>query len=190
MRTLHNTILILLIALGSPAKAQTSFAAEFSKLKEQRQKELDAAAEPVNRHYVEAFQQLLRRASTGGDLDTALKVREDLERLGVTTSTGAAPLAGTVAAATQSFEHRMIGSTWTLTTENKVETVELKAKGELILGWDKAAKGFKWRAARDGVIELFVYKDRVSFDTIDVAPDGRKGTLTRRGKKFETTRIK
>ncbi len=84
----------------------------------------------------------------------------------------------------------MIDSKWTLPTDKKVESVELKAKGELILGWHTSAKGFKWRAVRDGVIELFPYIDQTKFDTIRVAPDGRKGTLTRGGKEYGTTRIK
>ena len=59
-----------------------------------------AAAEPVNRRYQVALDQLLRRATQLNDLETAIKIREELKTL------------GTVSAVTGNLKARLTNSTW------------------------------------------------------------------------------
>jgi hypothetical protein len=66
--------------LGADAPLQR----ELKQLQEDRQKALAAAAEPVNRRYEASLQQLLRRAMQSNDLDTAVKIRAELQGLGAT----------------------------------------------------------------------------------------------------------
>ena len=100
MRTnpiLSTAILALLIAAPS-ARAGASYASDLARLQQEQQKAVQAALEPVNRRYADALQALFRRATAEGDLDTAVKIKAELQRLGVNVGAvgaTAAPLPGT-----------------------------------------------------------------------------------------------
>jgi hypothetical protein len=44
----------------------------------------------------------------------------------------------------RTFEEQITNSRWTFPWEGQMRSIELKANGELILGWNKRAKGFRW----------------------------------------------
>lgn len=71
-------ILLLILTAVASALAETDSAREFRQLQDQRQKALIAAAEPVNRRYQAALEQLFRRATMADDLDTAIAIRSEL----------------------------------------------------------------------------------------------------------------
>jgi hypothetical protein len=89
--------LLIVVALAARAFAQ-SYSDDFTKLREQQQKSIQAAVEPINRRYVEALEQLLHKATQAGDLTTALAVREELGRYGQTPAGGPTNLAPASAA--------------------------------------------------------------------------------------------
>ena len=71
-----------------------------------------------------------------------------------------------------------------------MRSIELKANGELTLGWHQSAKGFKWESPKDGTVKVFAYMDGKSFDTMEVAPDGGSATLHRKGTFFKILRLR
>ncbi len=191
----HRTSIFLgasLLLFLAPARAQTDTATEFTRLQKDQQQAIKAALEPLNRRYIEALQQLLRRSTASGDLDTAVKVREELKHLGVTmTASGAssgADSAATEAAAAKTFEMRITGSTWTFPWEGGVQTIRLAEGGKLVLGWSKTAPR-TWRVLRDGVIELAPYSSAV-LETMQVHSSDQSAVLTRKGKTYPIQRVK
>lgn len=68
-----------IVANVSAFAAESPYDREFKQLTDQRDKALAAAAEPINRRYQTSLEQLLRRATTGNDLETALKIKEVLK---------------------------------------------------------------------------------------------------------------
>ncbi len=69
-----------------PLLAATDASREFDQLTLERNKALDASAEGINRRYQTALEALMRRATQANDLDTALKIKQTLEKLSTTPS--------------------------------------------------------------------------------------------------------
>lgn len=67
--------------LLTSAVGQTDAARELKQLQDQREKSLTAAAEPINRRYQAALEQLQRRATQTNDLDVAVTIKEELRLL-------------------------------------------------------------------------------------------------------------
>ena len=61
--------------------APISFDRDLTQIKTARDQALKAAAEPIDRRYRESLEQLLKRTTQGGDLETAVKVKQELETL-------------------------------------------------------------------------------------------------------------
>ena len=89
-RILTSTFLLIL-ATASILLGETPFERELTQLKEQRDRAAATAVEPINRRYKESLDQLLRRATQGNDLDTALKIKTEL---GTAPAIPATPKAG------------------------------------------------------------------------------------------------
>jgi hypothetical protein len=82
---MNTTLLLVSVASLSvtSAFAQTDSARELKQLAEQRDASVAAAIAPINRKYTDSLKMLLGKATRAGDLDTALKVRTELEKYGV-----------------------------------------------------------------------------------------------------------
>ena len=74
-----RTPLIWIILLTALGRAQTQFEGELVKLKHEHDKALAAATAPIDKKYLAALEDLLRRATKTNDLDAALKIRSALE---------------------------------------------------------------------------------------------------------------
>lgn len=81
---------LILISAASSAFAETVAARELQQVQEQRQKAVVAAVDPITRRYQTSLEQLLRRATLANDLDTALKIKTELETLGAASPTSSA----------------------------------------------------------------------------------------------------
>ena len=80
-----NTSIIITLLLCAPISAsygESAYEREMTQLKAQRDKAAATALEPINRRYRESMEQLLRKATQGNDLDTALKIKTELGALG------------------------------------------------------------------------------------------------------------
>ena len=64
-----------------PLKAASDTEREFDQLTADRDKALATAAEPINRLYQTALEALQRRATLANDLDTAVHIKQTLDRL-------------------------------------------------------------------------------------------------------------
>jgi hypothetical protein len=71
-------ITALLVLIGS-SHGQTTYEKELNQLIEQRDKAIAAAVAPINARFQNLAEQLLQRATKGGDLDAANKIKASLE---------------------------------------------------------------------------------------------------------------
>ncbi len=78
----HLAALAALTLSPSLLRAETDQGREFNQLKRDEAKAVAAAVAPVQARYEAALEQLLKRATQANDLDTALKIREELAALG------------------------------------------------------------------------------------------------------------
>jgi len=79
MKPVHIIAIALAFTVLPPALlAETPYEHDLKLLKEQRDRAVATAVEPINRRYKESLEQLLKRATQGNDLDTALKVKTEL----------------------------------------------------------------------------------------------------------------
>ncbi len=74
------TAISILLAAAAIAnlRAETPAERELKLLHEQRDKAVAAAVEPIHRKYQAALEQLLRRATQANDLETALKIKQEM----------------------------------------------------------------------------------------------------------------
>lgn len=113
----------------SSAFADGAYEREFNELKKRREEALAAAAQPIERRFRSELEALLRRATQGGDLDTALKVKQQLGTFGGATVAGGG--------ATQPG---VVGS-WSLEWENgEKRECEVKPDGTWVMGGKKAGR--------------------------------------------------
>lgn len=70
----------LFLTTAALVYAQSSYERELAQLKDQRDQAKAAVVEPIERRYQAALEQLVRRATQAGDLEGALKVKEELDR--------------------------------------------------------------------------------------------------------------
>ena len=83
-RTTQSISVCLAAAISlalSSLSAASDTAREFDQLTLDRDKALAATAEPINRLYQTALEALQRRATLANDLDTALRIKQALEKL-------------------------------------------------------------------------------------------------------------
>ena len=85
MKTIVRTTVLRLVAAISLALPSLSLAGdaagEFAQLTLDRDKAIAAAAEPVNRLYQTALEALQQRATQANDLDTAVRIKQALDKL-------------------------------------------------------------------------------------------------------------
>ena len=146
-------ILVCSLATTLPAGAQTDAAREFKQQQEERDKALAAAAIPINQRYAAVLEQLLKRATQANDLDTAVKIRAELQKLGVTSpATGAtAGAAGSDEAKRAALRAQLRDSKWKM---NDGKTFTLNADGTTSSSWH--AKHFTWKVTGPGQAEIAV----------------------------------
>ena len=84
MKPIIRTTVLCLVAAISLALPSLSLAGdaarEFDQLTLDRDKALATAAEPINHLYQTALEALMRRATQANDLDTAVRIKEALEK--------------------------------------------------------------------------------------------------------------
>jgi len=109
MLTRPIAILVFTFTISSAVKAQD----RFELLKEQRVKAIERAVAPINDRYVNELEKLLKTTIASGDLDEAVRIREEIALF----KKEQVPMP--VSADTQGggqdgvFERSLIGTTWT-----------------------------------------------------------------------------
>ena len=135
---------IICSALPLPLFAGSPLEREYQTLREQHEKALAATAEPINRRYQATLEQLLRRATQGNELETALKIKAEIKQLGLSN-----PSPGNIK---QGFESTVWGFRNSGTFEGAPNPkITFKANGkvstepavEWISGWETAGNRLK-----------------------------------------------
>ena len=75
------TIAVLMALFTTAVRAESSYERELQQLTEQRDKAIAAAVDPINRRYQTSLEQLLKRATQGNDLVTAVKIKAQIEKI-------------------------------------------------------------------------------------------------------------
>ncbi len=72
----------LMLFFPPAALCQSATAKAYNDLRDQHAKDVAAAVAPIDRRYKDGLQQILNRATRDGDLDTAVKIKAELETAG------------------------------------------------------------------------------------------------------------
>lgn len=97
--------LILVAAL--PGHAESDYERELKQLQDEREKALAIAAEPINRRHQSALEALLRRATQANDLSAAIKIRDELQKIGVSS-----PTTEGAAGSVENLTQRLLNTKW------------------------------------------------------------------------------
>jgi len=126
-----------------PAFADAQLALDLKALQEQHNKALATAVEPVNRRYKESLEQLLRSAIQRNDLDIAVKIKEEIAKLGFEAADNGAMFI-------PNFTDKLLKQSWTWTSHpGGRDRVDFTRDGKVIHnGWKDA----KWVAKRPNVV--------------------------------------
>ena len=135
-----NAFLCVTISLH----AESPFVREWTQLQQQRDKNLQAAEDPIRRNYRLGVEALLRRAAQANDLEAVGVLRKELDTLG-----GAPPLttAAEPGAATgaEAFAKRLIGTKWSYFGK---ETITFLADGKI--EWSTGKQIWPWKVQSVG----------------------------------------
>lgn len=71
--------IIIFVLISTVVWAETSFERELAQLKDQHEKAIAAAVEPINRRHQSSLEQLLRRATQANDLAAANKIKAEID---------------------------------------------------------------------------------------------------------------
>ena len=170
---------ILALTPTSPIRAESPFEREFKQLREQRDKTVAAAVEPINRKYQASLDQLLRRATQGNDLETALKIKEAMTQVSPGAATSAAPSSD---ATTQRLAKKLEDTKWYYpNTVHPVakQCIEFLKDGKLRV-WNNAVLADAWRVTAENTVEIQPWTDH-SIETV-VFDSALAGATLKKGK--------
>jgi Lipocalin-like domain len=81
MKTLRLVCILSVSVIPASSLAASDAAREFERVTLERERALAAAAEPINRRYQASLEALLKRATATNDLETAVRIKQVLEKL-------------------------------------------------------------------------------------------------------------
>jgi hypothetical protein len=131
----------LLISSALSLLADPQFELELKRLQAEREKALAAAAEPINKRHQAALELLLRRATQAADLSSAVKIRDELQKLGAATAQPKEPVTDTAEALAQ----ELIGTKWDWFNG---EPLQLLADGKA--NWNHSSHLWSWKVLKPG----------------------------------------
>lgn len=175
--------LITLLALASTFAAETQHAAELARLREQQVKAAQAALEPLTRRYRAALEDLMKRATGARDLETAVKIKEELDAMAVNAPavrTSSAPIAGSPEALAQAFEQRLVGTRWAFPVNDQPAAnrwIRFEKDGVLSMGWWGDLKG-AWKITGERQVEIRPWTDKSKVEVFRLDPSLRSGMVT------------
>jgi hypothetical protein len=122
---MKKLVLASLAVFTSAAFAQTgTYNAEYERLQKDYVAATKQALDPVKKRHIDALQQLIRKATQAGDLETAVKVKEALEHL-APAQTGSTRNATTGASKRALLMANMTSSKWAVfdtPTQKRIDT--------------------------------------------------------------------
>jgi hypothetical protein len=85
---MKRLINIATLCIACPARADSPLQKEYETTKGQRDKAIAAAVDPINKRYQASLEILMKKATVAGDLELALKFKNEMEALSKTTALG------------------------------------------------------------------------------------------------------
>ena len=120
---------------------ETPLERELVQLQAQHTKALAAAAEPVNRRQIALLESLQRKATQANDLETAVKIKQELAKLAA-----AAPAANpTLVQGAENLANRLVGQKWVWFSK---ETLTFQADGKAV--WSSGRDPWPWKVENVG----------------------------------------
>ncbi|MEQ1862717.1 MAG: hypothetical protein ABMA13_22585 [Chthoniobacteraceae bacterium] len=150
-RSVLTAFSLWVVVFVPAALAQASFKNEFDRVQRDYEVAAQQALEPVKRRHADTLQQLARRATTAGDLETALKIKNVLTQLGVSQTGGIKPPSAPL-------DTRIVGTRWTFPAKDQPKNqqwIEFRPEGVLALGWAPTPK--TWKALGESRVEFRPY---------------------------------
>ena len=119
-----STIFTAFILITSIVRAESLFERDLIAAREQHDKAIASAIDPINRRYQTTLEQLLRKATQANDLDAALKIQNELK----STRPVASPI---------DLRTTLEGTEWTWERPGVSEWVKFNKDGTLLhkIGW-------------------------------------------------------
>ena len=180
MKTLPLALLtVAMLSVPCRAQAQTDSARELKRLQEERDKAVAVAMEPIKRRYLSSLEPLLRRATQANDLDTAIKIREEIQK------SGAAGQGVAESGAAAAFAAKLIGTKWIYFGK---ETITFMEDGKA--QWSSGRDPWPWKVTSGGrrVVEGENMAKKAKF-TMTFSADLKTGTVEGDGNKREIRNI-
>ena len=159
----------IFVFISTTAFAQTgAYKSEYDRLEKAFEAATRQALDPIQKRHVADLQQLIRKASQAGDLETAVKAKEAADRLSGNTSQVSkappqTPLSPQPASATKlsanqrrDIEKQVIGTLW-IDTTNSHQFIYFRKGGSLTRVQDSTTKrkaNFQWLVREDGMIAM------------------------------------
>lgn len=153
----HPSLLtaLLLVLPAQALLADPQFDTELKRLRDDRDKSLAAADEPINRRYQQALEALLRRATQAADLPSAIKIRDELQKLGAANPAATAPASNSANTeprdspsapeTVESLTQQLIGTKWDWFNGEKLT---LLADGKA--NWQGSSHLWSWKVSKPG----------------------------------------
>ncbi len=120
----HILFTVFTLFFNASLFAQSPIERELAQAKEQRDKALTTAAEPIQRKYQATLEQLLRRAMQANDLEAAIKIKGEIKKLPRTNAEERNDLA-----------NALRGSKWTWEPPNGTVAFDNAGKMTASAGW-------------------------------------------------------
>ena len=143
LKTLFPITLVMLLTILLPGMARAQIDHDLKELRDQHSKAVAAALDPINRHYKESLEQLLRRATQAGELDAAVKIKEEISQItAATAETMSIP----------NFAEKLTKQPWTWTSHpGGRDRVDFTKDGVVIHnGWSGAV----WTAKKPNLVVI------------------------------------
>ena len=175
------TSVAVLIVTATTLLAESQFDRELTQLQAQRDKAVATATEAINKRQQPALESLLRRATQANDLTAAIKVRDELQKIGA-----AGQMPNDVSGVSiESVTKRLVGTKWIWFDR---ETITFLADGKA--QWKDNQTYWPWKVTSAGrrIIEG-ENANRATKFTITFDRDLKTGTITGDGGSRQTRNI-
>ena len=159
------SVFFFLAIVASSLQAETPFEREYKLLRDQRDKAIAAAIDPINRRHQASLDQLLRRATQGNDLETALKIKQELGAAAASVAVTPQPTAQTTGnkiKTKREIEKYLTNTSWDVVqTKSKSPWGSLTFKEKGVLSFQKDRK---WSVTTNGKVLLEQFQVEFSAD--------------------------
>lgn len=149
---MKKLVLATLAALTSAAFAQTAtYTSEYERLQKDYEAATKQALDPVKKRHVDALQQLVRKATQAGDLETAVKAKKALEQL-APAQTASTRNATSGASKRAALTANLTSSKWAVfdtPTQKRIDTQIFNSDGTCTGRFNG-----KWEALSDDTIQI------------------------------------